>query len=232
MESRIPASQRIRWWIVRAIIVIILKVVTKTTIEGLDKIDKIKGKAIVASNHLGTLDAAFAFWVVKRPDLIMVVAEKYRTHPVFSILVKQLNLLFIERFEADFGTLRETLRRLDRGGILFIAPEGTRSRTEALLEGKPGVAYIAAKSGSPIVPAVIYGSEDRVVGENLRHWRRSRINIVVGDPFTLPALPRENRDAFLKQQTDEIMARIAALLPEKYRGFYAEHPRLRELVAS
>lgn len=220
---------RVRWWVLRTVIVVLLRILTKTEVVGLEKLDRVKGKAIVASNHLGTLDAGYAFLLVKRPDLIMVVAEKYRDHPIFSRLVRQLNLMYIERFEADFATLRETLRRLDRGGILFMAPEGTRSQTEALLEGKPGVAYLAAKSRAPILPAAVTGTEDRVVGKKLRRFQRPHVRLVIGDPFTIPPLPRQNRDVFLRAQTDEIMAHIAALLPESYRGVYSEHPRLREL---
>jgi 1-acyl-sn-glycerol-3-phosphate acyltransferase len=223
--------RRLKFGLMRTAIVILLRLMTHTEVVGIEKLNGLKGKAIVASNHLGTLDAGYAFMLVKRSDLIMVVAEKYREHPVFSRLVKQLNLLFIDRHEADFGTLRETLRRLDRGGILFLAPEGTRSRTEALLEGKPGVAYLAAKSQATVVPAAVTGTEDRVVGEKLRRFQRPHVRLVIGEPFTIPPLPKQDRDVFLRQQTDEIMTRIAVLLPEKYRGVYAQHPRLRKLIA-
>ncbi len=222
--------RRLKFGLVRTVIVGLLRILTHTEVVGIEKLDRLKGKAIVASNHLGTLDAGYAFMLVKRSDLIMVVAEKYREHPVFSWLVKQLNLLFIDRHEADFGTLRETLRRLDLGGILFLAPEGTRSRTEALLEGKPGVAYLAAKSQAVIIPAAVTGTEDRVVGEKLRRLQRPHVRIVIGEPFTIPPLPKRDRDVFLRQQTDEIMARIAVLLPEKYRGVYAHHPGPRTVT--
>jgi 1-acyl-sn-glycerol-3-phosphate acyltransferase len=160
------------------------------------------------------------------------VAEKYKKYGFFRWLVRTLNLLWLERFGADFGTLKETLRRLERGGILFIAPEGTRSKVESLIEGKPGVAYLAAKSGAPLIPVGVYGTEDRVVGQKLKKFQRVEVVLNVGKPFTLPPLPREDRAEFLQAQTDEIMAQIAALLPEKYRGIYAEKPRVRELLAS
>lgn len=222
----------LKFHFVRTIIVIFLRILTKTEVHGLAELRHLKGQAIVASNHLGVLDAGYAFLLVNRTDLIMVVAEKYRKHAVFSWLVKQLNLLWLERFEADFGTLKETLRRLQRGGILFIAPEGTRSKTESLLEAKPGVAYLAAKSGAPLIPVGVTGTEDRVVGQLLKGYKRPHVRITVGKPFTLPPLPRENRAEFLQAQTDEIMAQIAALLPEKYRGVYADKPRVKQLLSS
>jgi 1-acyl-sn-glycerol-3-phosphate acyltransferase len=76
----------------------------------------------------------------------------------------------------------------------------------------------------------ISGTEDKVIFGNLKRLQRSQIVLKAGPAFTLPPLPRENRDAALKQYTDEIMCRIAALLPEKYWGVYAGHPRLKELL--
>ena len=167
---------------------------------------------------------------MERDDVIIVVAEKYRDHPIFRWLVRQLDMLWLDRFGADLGTLKEVLRRLAKGGVLLIAPEGTRSPTEALIEGKPGVAYIASKSGAHVVPAAIIGSEDRLVKAAFRRLRRPKVKVIVGDPFVIPPLPRADRDLFLQTQTDEIMAQIAALLPKSHRGVYAEHPRVAELV--
>jgi 1-acyl-sn-glycerol-3-phosphate acyltransferase len=121
---------------------------------------------------------------------------------------------------------------MKENNILVIAPEGTRSRVGSLIEAKPGVSYLASKLDRPIVPVAIVGTEDKVVFGNLKKLRRSHFTITAGPAFLLPSLPRENRDEALKQYTDEIMCHIAALLPEKYRGVYADHPRLKELLAS
>ena len=56
------------------------------------------------------------------------------------------------------------------------------------------------------------------------------VTITFGQPFALPDIPRNDREAFLTEQTDEIMCRIAAMLPESYRGYYSEFPRLKELL--
>jgi 1-acyl-sn-glycerol-3-phosphate acyltransferase len=99
-----------------------------------------------------------------------------------------------------------------------------------LIEAKPGVSYLATKLNRPILPVALTGTEDEALFGNLKRFRRAHITITAGPAFTLPPLPRENRDEALKRDTDEIMCRIAAILPEKYRGFYAEHPRLKELL--
>jgi 1-acyl-sn-glycerol-3-phosphate acyltransferase len=221
---------RLKRGIIRAGIVLLVRLITRTKIHGMDRLRELKGKAIVVSNHLGRLDAAFAFVLINRPDTILVVAEKYKDWPLFRWLVKHLDLLWLERFGADFGTLKEVLRRLERGGILFMAPEGTRSTTEALMEGKPGATYLAAKSGAVLIPAAVFGTEDRIVSQQLRSFRRPQVEIIIGEPFSIPPLPKENREDFLQKYTDEIMARIAVLLPPKYRGVYSAHPRVVGLV--
>jgi 1-acyl-sn-glycerol-3-phosphate acyltransferase len=119
---------------------------------------------------------------------------------------------------------------MEENHILVIAPEGTRSRTGSLIEAKPGASYLATKLHRPIVPVGITGTEDQGLLVNLKKFRRGHITVTAGQPFMLSPLPRENRDEVLKQYTDEIMCHIAALLPEKYRGVYANHPRLKELL--
>jgi len=119
---------------------------------------------------------------------------------------------------------------MQENNILVIAPEGTRSRTGSLIEAKPGASYLATKLNRPIVPVGITGTEDQALLSNLKKLRRSHIIVTAGPVFTLPALPRKNRDEALKQYTDDIMCHIAALLPEKYRGVYANHPKLKALL--
>jgi len=215
--------------ILRIFISIFMSLITDIEVDGAEKLRNIKGKAIVVSNHLGRLDAGFAFYLVKRDDLIIVIAEKYRDYPVYKWFVKQLDLLWIDRFGADIGAIKDILRRLAKDGILLIAPEGTRSTTEALMEGKPGVAYLASKSGAYVVPTAIVGSEDRLVKKSFKKLKRPHIKIIVGEPFIIPPLPRKDRDIFLKKQTDESMIQIGALLPETHHGHYPGHPRIVEL---
>ncbi|MBT7074202.1 MAG: hypothetical protein HN922_04765, partial [Anaerolineae bacterium] len=67
---------------------------------------------------------------------------------------------------------------------------------------------------------------------NLKRFKRTKVTVTVGKAFTLPPLPRKNKDEALKEYTDEIMCRIGAMLPEKNRGVYAKHPRLKELLTT
>ena len=189
------------------------------------------GAVLAVSNHLGRLDALMPYTFSDRTDIVMLIAEKYYENPLFRFLGKQLDGVFIDRFNADVGALREVFSRLKRGGLLVMAPEGTRSPTEGMIEGKPGSGYLAAKAGVPIVPVGITGTEDRLFKHQLRRLRRAQVRARVGKPFTLPPLDNKNREASIKLATDEIMCQIAVLIPPHNRGIYADHPRLAELLS-
>jgi 1-acyl-sn-glycerol-3-phosphate acyltransferase len=213
----------------RSIVRFIMKMIADIETHGADKIPA--GNVIVAANHLGRLDTAVLLCVLDREDIIMPIAEKYKDHPIFGAIGRSANGIWLNRFEADYSALRKILERMKQGGILTIAPEGTRSRTEALQEGKMGVAFLAGKSGYPVLPVAVTGTEDRGVMENLKHFRRSKIIVTAGDHFTITIPNGKGREDAMREATDEIMCRIAVMLPEKYRGVYADHPRLKELLA-
>ncbi len=210
----------------------LLHLVADIHLEGLENIPQDASTFAIASNHLGILDAFVTYIVFQRQNVFIPVAEKWERVPVLRWLGKHLNWVFIDRFNPDIAAIRESLSKMRRGETLVIAPEGTRSRAEVLQEGKPGVAYLAIKAGYPIIPVALIGTEDRLLKENLKRLRRTPITVRVGKPFTLPPLHGgKQRDADLRASTDEIMCRIAAMMPEKYHGHYAGHPRLQELLA-
>jgi 1-acyl-sn-glycerol-3-phosphate acyltransferase len=205
-----------------------MKLITRIEVHGLEKIPA--GNVIIAANHLGRLDTAVLLCILDREDIIMPIAEKYRNHPIFGAIGRAANGIWLNRFEADYSALRKILERMEQGGLLVIAPEGTRSRTEAMQEAKMGVAFLAGKSGYPVLPVAVTGTEDRVIAANLKRLRRSKIVVKAGDLFTIEIPKGKGREEAMRAATDEIMCRIGAMLPEKYRGVYAKHPRLKELL--
>lgn len=213
----------------RILVRLVLFFIARVEVQGYENVPAQSG-FIIAANHLGRLDSALLYYLIEREDIIMPVAEKYKTHWFFGPLVLALGGFFINRFDADLQAIREVLKRLKKGGVFVIAPEGTRSKSEALQEAHPGAAFFASKSGLPIVPVALTGTEDRVVVNNLKHFRRSRITVQAGAPFTLPSIKGQQHTEALAAGTDEIMCRIGVMLPEKYRGVYAEHARLKELL--
>jgi 1-acyl-sn-glycerol-3-phosphate acyltransferase len=122
--------------------------------------------------------------------------------------------------------MRVALDVLRQGVALGISPEGTRSESGELLEGKAGTILIADRAKVPIVPVGLSGT-DKVQPSILR-LRRQRVMARYGPAFTVPPIERDRREEQLKEYTDEMMLRIAALLPPELRGFYKDHPRLEE----
>ena len=212
----------------RTIVRFILNIIADVEVVGMEKLPK--GNVLIAANHLGRLDTAVLLYVLDREDIIMAVAEKYKDHPLFGAIGRTANAIWLNRFEADFSALREILARMQKGGLMVIAPEGTRSKTASMQEGKMGVAFLASKSGYPVLPVALTGTEDGGVISNLKRFRRSKIKAVAGELFTIEIPKGKGREQAMREATDEIMCRIAAELPEKYRGFYADHPRLKELL--
>jgi len=217
--------------IFRFILRLILNIIAQVEMSGFEHLPPEQGY-VIAANHIGRLDAALAYYVLDRPDIIMVVAEKYEKYAFFRLLVRITNGMFIDRYNADIASIRATLRRLNQGQILTITPEGTRSKSGNLIEAKPGGIYLAWKAGVPILPVAISGCEDAVVKDRLKHFKRLHIKAVAGPSFMLPAIAGKDRDALMQYYTDEVMCRIAALLPAARRGFYAGFPRLNEILAS
>ncbi len=213
-------------WLIRSLLPLIARVETR----GYENLPAEKGY-VLATNHIGILDAILPFYALDRWDIYIPVAEKWEKNRFLKWLGKYFNFVFIDRFNPDIKAMRKLIHLMEEGNALAISPEGTRSRVGALIEAKPGVTYLATKLNRPIVPIAITGTEDKVILGNLKRLRKSHITVTAGPHFTLPPLPRENRDEALKRCTDEILCRIAALLPEKYRGVYADHPGLKELLA-
>jgi len=211
----------------RSIVRFVMRLIADIEIQGIEKLPA--GNVIIAANHLGRLDTAVLLCIIDREDIIMPIAEKYKDHPLFGAIGRAANAIWLNRFEADYAALRQILARMEQGGMLVIAPEGTRSKTEALQEAKPGVAFLAGKSGYPVLPVALTGTEDRVVVDNLKRFRRFKIIVQAGDLFTIDLPKGKGREQAMHDATDEIMCRIGALLPEKYRGVYSNHPRLKEL---
>ena len=214
----------------RSIVRFIMNMIADVEVVGLEKLPQ--GNVMLAANHLGRLDTAVLLYVLDREDIIMAVAEKYKNHPLFGAIGRTANAIWLNRFEADFAALREILARMQKGGLMVIAPEGTRSKTMSMQEGKMGVAFLASKSGYPVMPVALTGTEDSGIISNLKRFRRSKIKVVAGDLFYVEIPKGSGREKAMREATDEIMCRIAVELPERYRGFYAAHLRLKELLVN
>ncbi len=212
---------------------LIFKIIARVNVTGVKKIP-FEETVILTANHIGSLDGLLVLAINEfayHPNLVVIVAEKYEQIALYKWAVKKLDWMFVDRFNNDVRTLKRVLRQLKGSSLMAIAPEGTRSPNGALIEGKSGAAYLAAKTKATLIPITVVGTEDATVKFRLPRLKRLDITMVIGEPYRIPELPKENRDEFLATQTDEIMCRLAAQLPASHRGIYADHPRLKELLS-
>ncbi len=212
------SSSLLRYWLHR-IFRALFRVFTRLHVEGLENVPP-TGGCLLISNHMSILDAPLIFSILDRDDATALVARKHQRNPLYRWLVNRVNGIWIQRGEPDLTALRAAQKYLKNGGLLGIAPEGTRSRERRLMRGKPGAAYLASREGVPIVPLALWGTEQACA--QLLHLRRPEIHVRIGEPFTLPPLPRLDRDAELQRCVDAMMSCIAAMLPPEYRGVYRD----------
>lgn len=187
------------------------------------------GGYIAAANHLSVIEVPLVYCLLNRNDVTGLVAKKHQKNVLFRWLINSLDGIWLSREEIDTRALRAARDHLQSGGVLGIAPEGTRSQTGSLLEAKTGVAFLADQARVPIVPVAVAGTWK--ITSKILTLKRPEIIVNFGEPFMLPLVNRKTRDQDLKRNTDEIMCQIAALLPVEYRGVYADHPRLGELLS-
>ena len=186
------------------------------------------GGCLLVINHMSLVDAPLIFTMVTHPHMAAFVATKYRRSLFFRSLLNHAGVIWVRRGDADRAALKAALKALRAGVMLGVAPEGTRSRNGRLQPAKAGVAFLATNANVPIVPAAVINT-DRAFAQLLR-LRRPRLTLKIGPPFTLAPLTPGLRSAQLRARTDEIMLRLAALLPPRHRGVYGEHPRLAEFL--
>jgi len=178
-----------------------------------------KGPAIIVTNHINFLEvpllAAFLF---PRPLAAMSKKENL-TNPGYAYFANLWKAIPIDRGAVDTEAFKRCLSWVEDGGMLGLAPEGTRSKTGVLGLGKAGVAVIAHRAGVPIWPMAHWGGEN--FWPNLKRFKRTPVTVRVGKPFIIE--PQGSMTKTVRQEVaDEIMTRIAILMPEKYRGPYAQ----------
>jgi 1-acyl-sn-glycerol-3-phosphate acyltransferase len=205
---------------------LLARLLARVTIDGDPRSLPRGGPLILAANHLSNLDGVvIGGWLT--PALgrrIHWLAKKEMLGwPIAGRLLAMSSFHAVDRGRGDVEAFRTAQRILEAGNVLFVFPEGTRSRTGALGRAQEGLAALALRTDAPIVPLAIWGTE--------RVWPRGRLprpggHVVlrIGAPFRLSELGLRglaDRRAAKAAATEAIMARIARLLPEAYRGAYA-----------
>jgi 1-acyl-sn-glycerol-3-phosphate acyltransferase len=182
------------------------------SVEGRENLPA-RGAYILVSNHISWYDPPAIEFALGLPIRYMAKAEVFKK-PVIGGILHGIGNFPVRRGEADRGALETALRVLKAGQTLGFFPEGTRSRDGALRRAKPGIAFLARRSGAPLVPVAISGTPKA----GFPVIPRGRIVLRVGAPFQLADLGVEGDD---KALADAIMRRVAALVPPAMRGVYA-----------
>lgn len=216
-RQKAPFVARAAAWLAR----FVLRILARIDVEGLADLPQ-SGPLIVVANHISNADPPLVFgWLTPALGRQMHILAKQSLFvgPVGWFLRSQ-GVTPVRAGGSDIEAFRVARGVLERGEVLCIFPEGTRSATGVLGEPKPGVAMLATRSAVPILPVGISGS-DRFLGRGRRLPRlRTRISLRVGEPFTLDLDRELARREATKGASDQLMRHIAALLDERHRGRY------------
>jgi 1-acyl-sn-glycerol-3-phosphate acyltransferase len=210
---------------VAAVCRLALQALARVRVEGLDDLPA-GGPLIVAANHMSNADPPLiGGWLApalgRRPTFL--AKESLFVGPL-APLIRSLGAEPVKAGGSDMGAYRAAKAVLERGGVVAIMPEGTRSFDGVLGDPKPGVSLLATRTGAAVLPVGISGT-DAFLGRG-RHFPRLRSPIVlrVGRPFRLVVPEGAERRAALSEADAELMRRIAALLEPRHRGGWEPWP--------
>ncbi len=211
----------ILWRLIRVVVRIIVAIIFDVHTVGRQNVPE-TGQLIIASNHLSWTDVLLIPAFLKRRVVYMAKEEAFKGKGGW--IVRFLGAFPVKRGEADRQSLRTAEEQLKAGRILSIFPEGTRSKIHTLGQAHAGMGMIALRSGAPVLPVAIYGSE------NSFKKFRPRITIIFGEPMILAPKGKKITREDIDQSTEQVMLRIASMLPPEYRGVYAEKLAASEAV--
>jgi 1-acyl-sn-glycerol-3-phosphate acyltransferase len=196
--------------------------------EELAKVPR-KGPLIIAMNHINFLEAPLLYGRLYPRDIAGFAKAETWEKPLIGALARIWECVPVYRGASDMSSMRLALEVLARGRMLNVMPEGRRSHDGELGKGHAGIVAIALRSGAPILPIAHYGAES--FWANLKRGRRTDVRFRVGEVYRLREPEPGEAKSMRTEATDEIMRALAALLPERYRGAYAEPgPEPRYLV--
>ena len=216
MHTRFEARRRLCRFLLRTIAFTMLVKIDR--VSGLEDVPK-TGPGILLINHIAFVDPIVVLHVMPRNIVPLAKIEVYN-YPVIGIFPRLWGVIPVRREEVDRRAVQSALDVLRAGEIILVAPEGTRG--PQLQRGKEGMAYLASRSGAPIIPVAIEGTPGFPALRMTERWRKPGAQVTFGRPFHyLPELKRAGGNQ-LRKMADEAMYVLSAMLPEERRGVYAD----------
>jgi 1-acyl-sn-glycerol-3-phosphate acyltransferase len=203
----------------------LFNVLGKVELYGMENIPD-HHRFVIVFNHVSMVEIPFiaAFW----PTTFDVIsADVVWDRPGQNIVAILWSAISINRTDFDREVFKKVEKVFQAGRPLMISPEGTRSHTPGLARGKAGVAFIIDKADVEVLPIGVVGNTMDFLHQGLR-GKRPPLQMYVGKPFKLPSLEGRGAEkrALRQYHTDYIMAKVAELLPESYRGVYQEYKKI------
>jgi 1-acyl-sn-glycerol-3-phosphate acyltransferase len=190
-------------------------------VEGIENVPE-EGSAILLINHIAFIDPIVVIHVLPRNIVPLAKIEVY-DYPFVGIFPKIWEVVPIKRDDVDRRALQKAMAILRAGEIVLVAPEGTR-HTE-LQQAREGIAYLASRTGAPVVPVAIDGTEGFPALRWSEQWNNPGAHLKFGKPFRFRPELTKARGRDLRLMTDEAMYLLASLLPEYRRGVYSNLSR-------
>jgi len=206
------------YYVGRVMVKVLFLLLTRCQVRGGENVPN-QGPLLIVSNHLNLADPPLLGVSFRRRVVFMAKEELFRSR-FSSYFIRGLGAFPVYRGRLDRKALRQAYQVLADGLALLMFPESTRSKNAQLQPAFPGSALIALRSGVPILPVGITGTE-KIKGMS---WilRRPQITVNIGRSFSPPPASRKLTRVELAECTDSIMRHIAELLPVEYQGHYAQ----------
>jgi 1-acyl-sn-glycerol-3-phosphate acyltransferase len=204
-------------WFLRTFFPLILRV----DIRGLEHVPR-EGALIIAISHSNFLDPLVTGAYTPRDVIPMAKIEAFN-YPVIGWIVKWYGAFPVRRGEADMSSFKTALRLLQGGHALVMAPEGHRSESGALQQGREGAIMLSLRTGAPILPVAVWGGKS--LWKNLAHLRRTPMWFYVGEPVLPEVRATKPTREWVGQLADELMFCIADMMPPDLHGYYSGKSR-------
>jgi len=210
-------------WLINFVIRVYTRITCRIDAPDLHKVP-MQGPLIVISNHTGQIEVPLVFAHLQPRKLTGWAKVESWDNKFLNWVFGVWGMIPVRRGEADMHALKAALRALEKGLIFGIAPEGTRNYNGILRRALPGAVTLALHSGAPIIPVAHWGGENFM--KNLKSFKRTDFHIRVGETFKIDTQGIKVTGEIRQQIVDEMMVQIAIMMPEEYRGEYAEMCKL------